>query len=98
LHVVYGLAHQNSHPQGSESAGASLKTVPRGSLPSVRRRTLRIWRDRRPTCLRAPPPRRVIGDVFKWKFGTPEESYMYIGGILGTILIICLVVFLVRRI
>jgi len=36
--------------------------------------------------------------VFKWKFGTPEESYMYIGGILGTILIICLVVFLVRRI
>jgi hypothetical protein len=52
---------------------------------------------RQPALLRAPAPRRVICIVFPCSFGTAQEKFMYIGGgILGTILIIALVVFLVR--
>jgi nitrate reductase gamma subunit len=36
--------------------------------------------------------------VFIWKTGTTMEIVMYIGGILGTILIVALIIFLVRRI
>lgn len=40
----------------------------------------------------------IDAQVFIWTGGTTKEMVMYIGGILGTILVIALIVFLVRRI
>jgi nitrate reductase gamma subunit len=48
--------------------------------------------------LSALAPGPIDANVVVWKLATTMEMIMYIGGILGTILIIALILFLVRRI
>lgn len=48
--------------------------------------------------LGTPASGRIDAKVFLWTAGKALEMVMYIGGILGTILIIALIIFLVRRI